>query len=99
MGLGEKTGMSRDRFKLLLRFMVWSIQPTSRPKGMSHEAYRWLLVEDFVANFNEHQQQYFSPSWHMCTEASISHWYGLGGHWINMGLPMYVAMDSVGQTL
>ena len=94
MGLGEKTGMSRDRFELLLRFMVWSVQPAQRPEGMSHEAYRWLLVEDFVANFNEHRQQFFSPSWHMCADESISRWYGLGGHWINMGLPMYVAMDQ-----
>jgi hypothetical protein len=23
----------------------------------------------------------------------MSHWYGLGGHWNNMGLPMYVAID------
>ena len=29
----------------------------------------------------------------MCADESISRWYGLGGHWINMGLPMYVAMD------
>ena len=91
--LGEKTGMSRDRFETLLRLMVWSVQPPVRPEGMSHEAYRWLLVEDFVANFNEHRKQYFSPSWHLCADESISRWYGLGGHWINMELPMYVAMD------
>ena len=90
---GEKTGMSRDRFELILQQLVWSRQPAERPEGMSHEAYRWMLVEDFVANFNEHRQQYFCPSWHMCADESISQWYGLGGHWINIGLPMYVAMD------
>ena len=90
---GEKTGMSRDRFEVLLRYMVWSKQPQVRPEGMSHEAYRWTLVEDFVKNFNEHQAQFFCPSWHMCADKSISCWYGLGGHWINMGLPMYVSMD------
>ena len=91
--LGECTGMIHDRFELMLRLMVWSKQLDTRPEGMSHEAYRWLLIEDFVSNFNEHCQQFFSPSWHMCADESISRWYGLGGHWINMGLPMYVAMD------
>ena len=25
---------------------------------------------------------------------SISFWYGLGGEWINIGLPMYISIDS-----
>ena len=90
---GEKTGMTRDRFAALLRCMVWSEQPPERPEHMSSEQYRWLLVEGFVRNFNEHRSQFFSPSWHLCVDESISRWYGLGGHWINMGLPMYVAID------
>ena len=90
---GEKTGMTRDRFTALMRCVIWSKQPVERPEGMSSEAYRWLLVEDFVSNFNSHRSQFFSPSYLMCTDESISRWYGLGGHWINIGLPMYVAMD------
>lgn len=90
---GEKTGMTRDRFNDLFRLMVWSRQPDSRPEGMSSEAYRWKLVEDFVSNFNEHRSQFFLPSWLVCVDESISRWYGLGGHWINMGLPMYVSID------
>ena len=91
--LGERTGMSRDWFEALQCCMIWSRQPAQRPEGMSHEAYRWLLVEDFVHNFNEHREQFFNPSWGLCADESISRWYGLGGHWINMGLPMYVSMD------
>ena len=90
---GERTGMTRDRFETLFRLMVWSIQPAERPDEMSHEAYRWRLVEDFLDNFNRHREQFFSPSWLMCADESISRWYGLGGHWINIGLPMYVSMD------
>jgi hypothetical protein len=29
----------------------------------------------------------------ICVDESISWWYGKGGHWINPGLPMYVAME------
>ena len=90
---GEKTGMTRERFHAIFREMVWSVQPPERPETMSSEQYRWLLIEDFVANFNEHRSQYFHPSWLVCVDESISRWYGLGGHWINTGLPMYVAMD------
>jgi hypothetical protein len=34
-----------------------------------------------------------SPSDVMCVGESTSKWYGTGGHWINEGLPMYVAID------
>ncbi|KAG7349008.1 transposase IS4 [Nitzschia inconspicua] len=60
---------------------------------MSSEQYRWLLVDDFVEEFNEHMVQAFDPSEHICVDESISRWYGQGGHWTNMGLPMYVAID------
>ena len=26
-------------------------------------------------------------------DASISRWYGLGGGWINIGIPMYIDID------
>ena len=29
----------------------------------------------------------------ICVDESISRWYGHGGHWINIGLPMYIAID------
>ena len=29
----------------------------------------------------------------ICVDESISRWYGLGGGWINIGLPMYIAID------
>ena len=85
--------MTRDRFNDISRTMVWSVQPSQRPEGMSSETYRWLLIQDFVSNFNEHRSQFFSLGWLICVNESMSRWYGLGGHWINMGLPMYVSID------
>ena len=35
----------------------------------------------------------FSPSDEICVNESMSQWYGQGGHWINHGLPIYVAID------
>ena len=34
--------------------------------------------------------RYFSTSDLICADDSISWWYAQGGHWINLGLPMYV---------
>jgi len=90
---GSVTGMSRRRFDLLWQFMVWSKQPSSRPESMSHETYSWKLVDDFVNNINEHRKCFFSNSYRICVDESIFRWYGLGGSWINTGLPMYVAIQ------
>ena len=85
--------MARERYNELFRYLVWSKQPRDRPDNVSHENWRWMLIEDFVANFNDHRKRYFHPSWQICVDESMSRWYGLGGNWINMGLPMYVAID------
>jgi len=52
-----------------------------------------MLVNDFVKNFNDYHERTFSPSDMICVDESISCWHDLGGHWINLGLPMYVAID------
>ena len=91
--LGHTTGMSRQRFDTLWRYMVWSYQPVQRPLEVSHEEWRWMLVQDFVDNFNQHRETFYEASHLICADESMSRWYGLGGNWINMGLPHYVAMD------
>jgi Transposase IS4 len=88
-----KTGMSRVRFDDIWRFIRWSSQPDERQEGMSSERYRWMLVDDFVENFNSHRAAAFVPSDLICVDESISRWYGQGGDWINHGLPMYIAID------
>ena len=46
-----------------------------------------------MQNFNLHHQWFVLLSWLKCVDESIVRWYGFGGHWMNMGLPMYVAID------
>ena len=62
-------------------------------EGKSHEAHWWKLLEDFVTHFNEYRTKLFSTSNLICADESISQWYIQSGHWINLGLPMYVTMD------
>lgn len=88
-----KTGLSRHRFDTLWRHIRFSYQVDTRPEGMSSESFRWKLVDDFVFNFNLHRASMFIPGDSICVSESISRWYGLGGEWINIGLPMYIAIE------
>ena len=92
--IGTRTGMSRERYDQLQQHMSWSFQPSHRPEGMSSESHRWMLVDGFVQCFNDHRKKHFMPGSTICVDESISRWYGLGGHWINMGLPAYIAFDQ-----
>jgi hypothetical protein len=53
--------LSRTRFDDLWRYIRWSEQPSVRKDGMSSEKYRWLLVDNFVQNFNNHRAFNFNP--------------------------------------
>ena len=88
-----KTGMPRKNFDNFMRHLVWSEKPEVRPNDTSHGKYRWLLVDGFLNKINEYRAKYFNPSDITCVDESISIWYEKGGHWINHGLPMYVAID------
>ena len=62
-----------------------SEQLEEQPTGILHEEYHWNLVDDPVSKFNSYQEFNDVPS----DQISVTSWYGLGGDWINMGLPMY----------
>ena len=51
-----------------------------------------MLVNDFVKNFNKYRASNSVPYYLICVDESMSKWYILGRHWINMGLPMYVVI-------
>jgi hypothetical protein len=88
-----RSGMGRCRFDTLWQFMRYSYQPLYPPPTMSSEEHRWMLVPDFIRFFNEYRETQFVPSERICVDESMIRWYGMGGDWINTGLPMYVAMD------
>ena len=43
--------------------------------------------------FNKHWETNFNPAKTVCVDESMARWCGVGGDWINKGLPMYVAID------
>ena len=88
-----RLGMTRDRFDEIWSSLRFSYQPDECPDNMSSEDYRWMLIADFVELFNAHRESFVEPSSEICVDESISRWYGLGGDWINCGLPMYVAIE------
>jgi Transposase IS4 len=55
------TGMSRNRFEEIWSLMTFSCQPPVRPDNMSTQDYRWMLVDDFVTDYNKHRRVRFRP--------------------------------------
>ena len=88
-----KTSMGRCRFDNILRCIQFSVQDKVRPANMSHSSHRWQLVDDFVWRFNEYREKNYYPSHYICVDESMIRWYGIGGFYINMGLPQYVDME------
>ena len=85
--------MSRDRFKDIFSAQRYSDQPVERPPHLSSEQHRWMLVDDHINCFNKNRARNYYPSHYICADESMSRWYGVGGQWINAGLPQYIAMD------
>ena len=88
-----KTGMGRDRFKEIFSTKIYSKQLSHLPYNLRPEQYRWMLVGDHVANFNKKCARNYHPLDSIYVDESMSRWYGIGGNWINSGLPDYIAID------
>ena len=83
--------IARNRFEVLMSCIAFSRQSECTSPGSSDR--RWGLVQDFVTAINSHRASRVSPSSFICVDESISRWYGLGGSWLDKGLPHYVAID------
>jgi len=92
---GARTSMSRHRFDTMWLALRFSRQPTGGPStdDASGERYRWALINDFVSSINDYRGAHVTPGDTICVEESMVKWYGLGGAWISIGLPMYVSID------
>lgn len=81
--------MSRQRFEVIRQNIAF----TGYATDVSNMDDRWGLVKGFVDAINDHRATFVKPSERICVEESISRWYGLGGSWIVVGIPHYVALD------
>ena len=77
--------MSRNRFEQLRQNVMFGSEVSTID--------RWGLVTEFINAINEHRSSQVIPSERICVDESMSRWYGLGGYWIDVGLPHYVSMD------
>jgi Transposase IS4 len=59
---GICTGMCCICFEEIWMNLVFSAQPDERPPNMSTVTYQWMLVDDFVDDFNRHRRTHFHPS-------------------------------------
>jgi hypothetical protein len=84
--------MSRNRFETITSNIRFSHQPDEQADETSVQ-YRWMLVNDFIDAINRHRKNHVVPSEIICVDESISRWYGIGGSWIDVGIPHYVAID------
>ena len=81
--------IARHRFDTIRSCIRFS----SHPLDDSHDENRWSLVDEFVDAINDHRKRFVHPSELICVDESMSRWYGLGGDWIDVGLPTYRAID------
>jgi len=77
--------MSRKRFEEMRQYVTYS--------KVRDETDRWGVISEFITAINDHRSSQVFPSDSICVDESMSRWYGLGGDWIDIGLPHYVAMD------
>jgi Transposase IS4 len=92
-----KTGMSRNSFGEISACIRFSDQPKTQGE-LSAVRYGWKPVNEFVSAVNTHRRTMFTPSEHICLDEYIARWYGQGAHWIDTGLPHYVAIDPKPET-
>ena len=86
--------MPRNRFSALRRCLRFSCSVDSAERAASDGVdERWLLVSGFFDAINEHKKATIHPGHTLCLDEGFSRWYGLGGSWIDVGLPHYVAID------
>jgi hypothetical protein len=52
-----------------------------------------MLVNDFVANINEYRARTFVPGGHLEADESMIRWYGVGGSFVDAGIPHYAAIE------
>jgi hypothetical protein len=87
------TGMSRNCFDDIWYAIRWSRQPPKQPDGMLYERYHWMLVDDFIDNINEYRSRTFDPRNQLKADEMVIWWYGVGGTFVNAGLPMYLTLE------
>ncbi len=57
------------------------------------EEWARMKVDGYMDRLNKHMASKYTPSGKLCIDESFSKWSGLGGFWLNKGLPHYISME------
>jgi hypothetical protein len=60
---------------------------------MSSELYGWMLINNFIANYNKYRKRMFVPGNHFEANKMVIRWYGIGGAYVDPGLLMYLPLE------
>ena len=52
-----------------------------------------MLVNNFIDNINKYRSRTFDPSNHLKADETVIRWYGVGGTFVDTGLPMCLALE------
>lgn len=75
--------MTYSRFEAIwscTRFSMWHDDDIFRQN-------RWILINGFVEEINEHRPSQVAPSYLICVDEILCRLYGLGWEWLDVGLP------------
>ena len=89
---GSRIGIRQGRFDAIWSCIQFSECPEERHPCITGMDHRWMLVDDFIEELNDYRAASYSPLDRICVDKSTSRSYGLGFHWINIGLTKYVTM-------
>ena len=79
---GQRFGMSRDRFEMLVRYMTFHDPDLDLAVPLDP----WRKVRTFVNMFNLNRAENVTPGWVLVVDESTSKWRGLGD-WYDLGMP------------
>ena len=84
--------MPRNRFDELRSCICFSKDIEKDEKEANDAQRRWASVQDFAGAINHHRSARVVPSDLICVDESMPRRHGLGGSWMDVGLPHYVAI-------
>ena len=83
---GERYGLSRDRFEILLRHLSFC-------SALEATGDKWAPVRRLVDGFNERRIQKIFPGWQLCVDESVSSWRGKDGDFCSDGMPHVTCIE------
>ena len=83
---GERYGLSRNRFEILLRCLSFCPEDENNSD-------KWSSVRRLIECFNQRRVEKFYPGWQLCVDKSVSSWRGKDGDFCSDGMPHVTRID------